>query len=608
VLHPRGSEYDTLYVIDGLPITSNRSPGFAPATTLTQIDAIEMTTSGYAAEYGRHLGGVVEVTTATPRIDGLHGQLAFGGGSFQTVDGSAAIGYGAKQTAVFLGLDGFATDRYLDPPAERNFTNHALGRNLSARFDHEFGSQQSVRLWFTNSATGPEVPNEIVQQAAGQRQHRDLRETAGYASYDRTLTAKSLFSARFMAREGGATLSANQQSTPIRPDQDRSLREEYLSFSLATQRAGHEFKAGSQLSHTNLQERFGFVITGPNAFDPDVPPQFAFSGTHGGHTQALFAQDRYTYRGWTLSAGLRWDHYSLLVHDSAFSPRLALAYHSNRLGLVVHASYDRAFEEPPIENLLLASSTSVLRLSNSIAHFPIPLSRGDFADAGISKLLASRFRLDLSAFLRNTRNFIDDDLLLNTGVSLPTAFNRASIYGAELKLDLPRWSRFSGFASYSYLLGRSITPVTGGLFLANDAETLLRPGQVFPISQDQRNTAYGLFRVELTRSAWASTSFSYGSGLPTELDPDVARATLLAQFSPRILDHVDFARERVKPNHSLDLSFGWQFWQRDQRNARLQLDVTNVTNRVNLVNFAGLFSGTALARPRAAALRLAYSF
>ena len=31
VLHPRGSEYDTQYVIDGMPLTDNRSPAFAPA-------------------------------------------------------------------------------------------------------------------------------------------------------------------------------------------------------------------------------------------------------------------------------------------------------------------------------------------------------------------------------------------------------------------------------------------------------------------------------------------------------------------------------------------------------------------------------------------------
>jgi len=608
VLHPRGSEYDTMYVIDGLPITSNRSPGFAPETALNQVDAIEMTTSGYPAEYGRHLGGVVEVTTASPRVDGLHGEFQLEQASFATTNGSGSLGYAGKQTAFSLGVNGFTTDRYLDPPAEQNFTNNAVGRSLSARLDHDFGSTQSLRLWFTNSATHFEVPNEIVQEQAGQRQKREVGENAGYISYDRVLSPDTLFLVRFMARDASATLSANGQSTPIRPEQDRGLREGYLSASLAAQRGGHEFKAGGQFSRTRLREQFAFTITDPDSFDPDVPPQFDFAEKHTGHSEGIFVQDRYRHGPWTLSAGLRWDHYSLVTQDSGLSPRLAAAYYAKPLGLVLHASYDRVFEEPPVENLLLASSTSVLRLGDEVTHLPVPLSRGDFAEAGVSKLFSQHLRIDANGFLRNTRNFIDDDLLLNTGVSLPTAFTRASVYGAELKLDVPKWGRFSGFASYSYLLGRTITPVTGGLFLEKDAEGLLEAGHIFPISQDQRNTAHGLLGYEINKSLWTAGSFSYGSGLPPEIEPGLSRDDLIAQSSPSIVDQVDVARGRLKPNYSLDWSLGCTLWHHERRSARLQLDVTNLTNKLNVVNFAGLFSWTALAAPRAAALRVGYSF
>jgi hypothetical protein len=36
--------------------------------------------------------------------------------------------------------------------------------------------------------------------------------------------------------------------------------------------------------------------------------------------------------------------------------------------------------------------------------------------------------------------------------------------------------------------------------------------------------------------------------------------------------------------------------------------VANLTNRLNVVNFAGLFSGTALAPPRSASVRLRLDF
>jgi hypothetical protein len=41
---------------------------------------------------------------------------------------------------------------------------------------------------------------------------------------------------------------------------------------------------------------------------------------------------------------------------------------------------------------------------------------------------------------------------------------------------------------------------------------------------------------------------------------------------------------------------------------RLQAGVENLSNRLNLINFAGLFSGNAIAPPRSYALRLQTTF
>src|SRR5262249_60667798 len=59
ILHPRGSEYQTQYVVDGLPLTDNRSPAFAPEIDADDIHTIGVLTGGYPAEYGRKLGGVI---------------------------------------------------------------------------------------------------------------------------------------------------------------------------------------------------------------------------------------------------------------------------------------------------------------------------------------------------------------------------------------------------------------------------------------------------------------------------------------------------------------------------------------------------------------------
>jgi hypothetical protein len=199
-------------------------------------------------------------------------------------------------------------------------------------------------------------------------------------------------------------------------------------------------------------------------------------------------------------------------------------------------------------------------------------------------------------------NFADDDLLLNTGVSFPIAFRRAEIYGVEVKLEVPRWGPLSGYLSYSNLLGRGYLPVTGGLFLGDESTSLLGSGTSFPITQDQRNTAHARFRYELTPRVWTALGGSYGSGLPVEFDGTYADA--LAQYGPRIVSRVNFDRGRVRPSFALDASVGVVLHKKEKQSVRLQADVQNLTDRLNVLDFAGVFSGTALAAPRSASLRL----
>ena len=72
VLHPRGSEYQTQFVVDGIPLTDNRSPSFGPeAAEADDIQSLKIYTAGIPAEYGRKMGGVVEVNTLRSQIAGV---------------------------------------------------------------------------------------------------------------------------------------------------------------------------------------------------------------------------------------------------------------------------------------------------------------------------------------------------------------------------------------------------------------------------------------------------------------------------------------------------------------------------------------------------------
>lgn len=104
----------------------------------------------------------------------------------------------------------------------------------------------------------------------------------------------------------------------------------------------------------------------------------------------------------------------------------------------LRASYDRVFQTPAFENLLVASSAAVEALSDQVLRLPVQPSRGNFYEVGLSKALWHKLRVDIHAYRRDFTNYADDDLLLNTGVAFPIAFRRATIQGQEVKLETPR--------------------------------------------------------------------------------------------------------------------------------------------------------------------------
>ena len=271
---------------------------------------------------------------------------------------------------------------------------------------------------------------------------------------------------------------------------------------------------------------------------------------------------------------------------------------------MLRASYDRAFQTPAIENLLLASTDEFSRLGAETARLPVPASHGNFFEAGLSKAIGGRARFDVTGFNRRMTDVADDDLLLNTGVSFPIAFQRANIHGAEAKVELRQWKNLSGFLGYSYLHGVGELPVTGGLFLGEDVEELESTAE-FPLTQDQRHTIRGRATYQFSPSTWIAVAGSFGSGLPFE-DFEGTPKEAAEQFGQHVVDRVNFQTGRVRPNASLDVAGGITLAKSAKHALRLQAEVRNLTNRFDVINFAGLFSGTALAPQRTFAVRLRF--
>jgi hypothetical protein len=619
VLHPRGSEYQTQFVVDGIPLTDNRSPSLGPEIEADDVQSMNVYTAGIPAEYGRKMGGVVEVNTLQDAQAGLHGEVVLSGGSFDTAGAFSNVQYAWGKDVFGVSADGSTTGRYLNPVVPQNYTNSGTTGDFSVQYERDFTPRDRLTLTVRHELSRYEIPNEQVQQAphqdfldpslppGSQLQTGDNFETMGILSYQHIFSPDVVADLRGMVRDNSSDLYSNPYSTPVIAFQSNRFREGYFKGGVSVHRGRHELKFGVESDNLFLHENFRDQLTDLSQYDPGTPPNFSFSGSRPDLEQSAFVQDLIRLGKWTISAGVRWDHYQLVVNQQSVSPRLSIGRYFPSVDLVLHASYDRVFQTPSFENILLSSSSVVTSLNQNVLRLPVEPSHGNYFEIGLTKGFKHTLKLDANVFRRQFNNFSDDDQLLNTGVSFPVSFEKGILYGAEGKIELPNWRGLSGFVGYSYIVGSAWFPVSGGLFLgqeATSAETQLTGH--FPDSQDQRNTLRYRLRYQLASRLWLGTGLEYGSGLPFDFAGTQAEA--LVEYGQQVVDRINFARGRVRPSLSVDAMLGADVYKSDRFKLQLEGDIQNLNNRLNVIDFGGLFSGNAIAPPRSYALRLQAAF
>jgi len=620
VLHPRGSEYQTQFVVDGIPLTDNRSPGFAPELQAYDVEDLKVYTSGIPAEFGRQLGGIVQVDTLGAVEAGLHGHTILSGGSYHTASAYSELQYNWGRNTIGVSGNGSRTDHYLNPVVPENFTNEGTTAGWTASYERDLTDRDRITFTVRSGLSRFLIPNELEQQEAGQRVNGNNFETMGTVIYQRIFSPNVVGWLRGMVRENHNNLYSNDLSTPVIAFQHNSFTEGYFSGSIAIHSGRHDWKMGVESNNIFLNEQFNSIITDPDEFEPGTPICFPtdpntadgcpspapFRADRPQLEQSAYVQDVIRLGNWTLSAGLRWDHYQLLLNEHAVSPRVSIARYFPSADLSLHFSYDRIFQTPAFANILLSSSPEVVSLNPDVLRLPVAPSRGNYFEAGATKAFASKLRVDVNYYLRRVNNFGDDDNLLNTAVAFPASWDRAVIYGAEAKIEVPKWGRFSGWASYSYMVGMNWFPITGGLFLGQeDIGDTTSTGRI-PITQDQRNTVRARTRCQLHPRVWIALGASFDSGLPFELADDGpdAEADAIATYGAVFASHLNFERGRVDPVFKQNASVGVDLYRKGERSLRFQADAINLSNVMDVINFGGLYSGNAIGPERSYNFRM----
>lgn len=626
-IHPRGAHNQMTFVIDGLAISDQLTGAFANALDASIVQTAELMTGNIPAEFGSKVSGVAVVTSRSGLGIGrrLAGDVLVEGAGFNTWHGAAQVGGGGDRVGYFASVTAMRTDRFLDQVSLDNLHNAGQFARGFVRTDIVLSERDMLRVHAMGGRSSFEVANLRSQHAAGQDQRQALSDVSAWTSHLRTLDTRSTLESTLGYRTTSADLTPSTGDTPVTARQDRRLATLTASTRYSRVIGPHMLRAGLDGQWFPITERFTMGITDPtfnepssSSFNEALLPHdltrggapFAFAEERTGRLFSGFVQSTLRWQALTLAVGARYDDYRLLVHGRYVQPRLGVSYHVPYVDAVLRASYNRNYQTPPNENLLLSSSEAASRLApDSVrealggAYRPIQSERQNVYEVGVQRALGPLASLDVSAYRKDSRDQQDNNNFFDTGIIFPTTLKAIRVTGAEARLTFAQRRGVSG--TLSATTGRAIStpPFTGGLFLGQDAVALLSAGP-FAIDHDQRLSVHGTAQWALKPGLWAGTSIRYDSGLVSNpSDPTVVAAD--PDFAD-LLPYVNLASDipRVRPRTIVDLAGGYDISRAGRRLWGLHLQVTNLTNRTALYNFQSVFVGTRLVQPRTFAVRV----
>jgi len=630
-IHPRGAHNQMTFVVDGMPISDQLTGAFATSIDTSIVQTIELYTGNVPAEFGAKVSGVASVLTRSGLGTGrkFGGSLTAGASQFDTGTTAAQVFGENGRLGYFASVSASKSNRFLDQVALQNLHNGGNTERGLVRLDYLASQKDALRFHIMSARTSFQLANLPSQHANGQQQRQLFRDLSLWAGYVRTLSPAATYDATVSYRTSIAQFSPSAGDTPVTASQARHLSTFNVAQRVNWIRGAHTFRLGADVQHFPVSEDFTFGITSPAFNDPESDGYietlravdltrggslFRFSEKGRGNLYTGFLQDTIRAGRWTFTLGARYDNYRFLVNGNQIQPRVGLAFHLRETGTVLRASYNRNYQTPPNENLLLANTDQAaalvlpdVRERAGGAFLRIRPERQNVVEAGVQQSLGRRMSLNAVYYNKSSTDLQDNDNFFNTGIIFPTSLARSRVNGVETRLAVPQWRGFTGSLSATHYRVIATPPFTGGLFLGNAAVEALSAGP-FIIDHDQKLSLHGVVSYTSKKGWWASWQLRHDSGLVSNpSDPaEVARDPDYADLLP----YVDLAGDppRVRPRTIIDLAGGYEHSREGRRDWEIMFQLTNVTNRTALYNFQSLFVGTRLVQPRSAGVRLRWWF
>ena len=219
LMHIRGVDDGTLFVVDGVP-TPDRVDGlFAGSFNTDAITSMDIITGNIPAEFGDRSGAVVIIQPKSGYRTPLNGTLSLGTGSSIRVMSPTTLGGGTEKWGFFFAGSGHQSDRFLDPVDPRNFNNTGGDVSLDLRADWHPTRNHILRMAGTLHGANFRVPNNEDQQEAGQHQRQEVRHDHESLSWQHTFSPDTLFDVGYFRNFFRSTLDPSAFDTPITAQQ-----------------------------------------------------------------------------------------------------------------------------------------------------------------------------------------------------------------------------------------------------------------------------------------------------------------------------------------------------------------------------------------------------
>jgi len=566
LLHMRGG-HQVNWFFDGIPVVNtNIASNVAPLINPKNVEELEVERGGFSSQYGDRTYGFFNVVTPSGFERDNEANLILSAGNFYSTDDQFNIGSHTQRFAYYASIDGNRSELGLGTPVSQVIHDQEAGLGGFVSLLYNPNAKDQLRWVASLRGDHYQIPNDSDAQAAG---IRDLDLERNYLAgfhWTHSFTDGVLFTLSPYFNHNEAHYAGGPNDAPSVLDDNSRSNYFGARTVLQVQKGKHNARVGEESWAEHDNTFFGLTAN---------PGGTLLSQTerHWANSNAVFVEDQYKVTGWlTLDLGLRLTHYDGLVNENAADPRIGGAIRIPKINWVLHGYYSYYYQPPPLDSL--EGPSLQLAAAEGFGFVPLRGERDIQHDIGLSVPVRG-WAIELETFHTSARNFLDHDVVGDSGIFIPLTDLGAIIHGEEVTIRSPRLFRMAEWrVAYSNQIAQGIGPVTGGLFNGT-------PSGNFLLDHDQRNTVSSVLSMTLPHGIWMTPAYQFGSGFLNGNGPS-----------------------HLPPHSTFDLSIGKRFGE----NWSVSANAVNIGNARYLLDTSNTFGGTHYINARQIYGELRYRF